>query len=350
MLLKLKQIGDVCSLDDLNAIVYLLKQNNKPYETIELTSETYNGDFGSYSLILDDDELLTVRNEGYTFEDITKSLVLMISNSFTDANYNLTITAEKYIEEGVETEEDKIEHETTKRTLTYTSEKLNDDLSQIIIPLSDFIPSSEENIGEIIKIDALITLEFYPYVIDKKSGSLLYDVDVELIETADQLEDVIRMASTGRKTTIYLFPGKSFELSDTIEIKNKTIELISGSVPAILDANHNCRHFFVDYDSKLILKNITLTNGYDLDDNNYFGGGSIYVNSVIESYNYIQGKLECFDCNFNNNRSNSHGGAIYSNDALLTIDNCVFLNNTAQSSSNVYGNGGAIYMNNLMEE
>ena len=26
MLLKLKQIGDVCTLDDINAIVYLLKQ------------------------------------------------------------------------------------------------------------------------------------------------------------------------------------------------------------------------------------------------------------------------------------------------------------------------------------
>ena len=27
--------------------------------------------FGSYTLIYDDEELLTVRNEGYTFEDIT---------------------------------------------------------------------------------------------------------------------------------------------------------------------------------------------------------------------------------------------------------------------------------------
>ena len=167
MLLKLKQIGDVCTLDDINAIVYLLKQNHKPVETIELSQETFNGDFGSYTLIYDDEELLTVRNEGYTFEDITKSLTLMISNSFKDAIYNLTVTAETYVGEGVEIENSIIEHETIIRTVNYQSERLSDDLSQIIIPLSDFISSSEETIGEIIKINAIITLEFYPYLIKK---------------------------------------------------------------------------------------------------------------------------------------------------------------------------------------
>ena len=347
MLLKLKQIGDVCTLDDINAIVYLLKQNHKPVETIELSQETFNGDFGSYTLIYDDEELLTVRNEGYTFEDITKSLTLMISNSFKDAIYNLTVTAETYVGEGVEIEDSIIEHENIIRTVNYQSERLSDDLSQIIIPLSDFISSSEETIGEIIKINAIITLEFYPYFIDKKTGSLLYDTDVDLIEDETVLINAITNAPTGRKTTLYLSPGLTFELSDTIEIKNKTIELISGSVPSTLDANNNCRHFFVDYDGKLILKNINLTNGYDLSDETNVGGGSIFVNSVIDSFNYIQGSLECIDCNFNNNRSNTHGGAIYSNDALVTIEDCVFLNNIAKSTSDVWGNGGAIYQNNL---
>ena len=141
------------------------------------------------------------------------------------------------------------------------------------------------------------------------------------------LKFAITNAPTGRKTTLYLSPGLTFELSDTIEIKNKTIELISGSVPATLDANNNCRHFFVDYDGKLILKNINLTNGYDLSDETNVGGGSIFVNSVIDSFNYI--------------------GAIYSNDALVTIEDCVFLNNIAKSTSDVWGNGGAIYQNNL---
>lgn len=348
MLLKYKKIGDILSLDDYNAIIYLIKKGYSPCETITLNPDTYNGKFGTYTLIINNEEDVTVRNDGYTFQNNTNNVILRIYDCFPDAEYYLTVNIEKYYPEGIQTATDFYELQNSMRSITYSSENITDNFSEIQIPLQDFLPTtSDDDIGEILKIDAKICLKFPEYYIDKTTGSLEYDIIHDFIEDTESLNSIITNAPTSQKTTIYLKSGVNFDLEDQIEIKNKTIELVSGTVPAVLDANNLCRHFYVHETASLILKNINLINGYDKNET-IKGGGSIYVNSVIDSnFEYVQGKLTVNDCNFNNNRSVLAGGAVYSNDSLISITDSVFINNTVKSVNDMLGNGGVIYHNNL---
>jgi len=345
MLLNFKDIGDILSLDDYNALVYLMMQNNHLNERFILTPESYTGDFGIYTLPYDEE--ISLKGDFYVVTDITKNLTLLIDSSFV-GTYKLTISvySDYYDEEKID-ETGNIP-DITVRELTYYSNNL-EGRQQVVIPLADMFA------GEYISIYANMAMEYKEPIIDKISGSILDDTDQHLIKTSEDLILAIENAPENDTTTLHLEPSAVFELFDlededdpknkNIIINNKTIELISGSTPAELDAGGLHRHFYITETGSLTLNNIVLNNGYSLNDvldNGY--GGSIYIKSERDGAgNKRSGNLNTLFCRFTNNRATVKGGAIYSEDGILDLKETIFYNNTALSSNDVLGDGGAIY-------
>lgn len=105
-----------------------------------------------------------------------------------------------------------------------------------------------------------------------------------------------------------------------------------------IDANKNCRVFFIDYPGSLYLNNLTITNGYMEwqfknmpADAHYSNGGCIM--------NY--GKLFIKDCTFTNNVALNDGGVICCDDGAYTSisGTNVFSNNVAFNDAGVITNG-----------
>ena len=111
-------------------------------------------------------------------------------------------------------------------------------------------------------------------------------------------------------------------------------------------------------DKNVTLKNIIFINGYHTD-----GGGAIYFthditlinctfinNSANTNNNQGGGAIysdvqetataNIYNCNFTENQATGHGGAIFFRGINLTIDNCTFDNNSVSDTKN----GGAIYV------
>lgn len=144
------------------------------------------------------------------------------------------------------------------------------------------------------------------------------------ITSNDNLGKIIENATEG--SIINLDKGTYKNNVTNIKIdKNLTI-VGKGSKNTIIDAQRLGRIFSITGGNKLILRNITLTNGY------FNGGGAISNN----------GLLNIAGCELINNDGQNTGGAIrnnggtYSSKGSVIINHCNFTGNSA-------GNGGAIY-------
>ena len=84
------------------------------------------------------------------------------------------------------------------------------------------------------------------------------------------------------------------------------------------------------------VSNLTLYNGAEA---NGYGGGAVLAGGVGDSYTFTN---VVFDSNQSN--AGDQGGAInFSSDGSLTLANCTFSSNTANSSSSAAGTGGGLY-------
>jgi predicted outer membrane repeat protein len=90
----------------------------------------------------------------------------------------------------------------------------------------------------------------------------------------------------------------------------------------IINAEKSNNIFTINSGLTVTIANLILTNGVALN------GSAIYNN----------GNLTMLNCTFTNNNANSQGGAIYNYQSSLTLSNCTFTNNIASNSF-----GGAIY-------
>lgn len=345
MLLNFKKVGDILSLDDFNAVIYLLTRNHCIEEEIILTNESYKGGLGEY--LLNYDEEISLKGELYLISDNNSNLILTIDSDFV-GRYSITLDvySELYDEEQVDENDSKPPLKV--RSVEYVGVNL-ESRHQIIIPLSDF------SIGEYIGSNVKIKVCYTQPIIDKTSGSIQTDTAQNITKTADELINRVNTAPENQTTTIYLKPGETYELynpednqdvlNSNIIIDNKSIIIKSGSTPSILDAGEFHRHFYITETGSLTLENITLTKGYSINDQLDNGkGGSIFIKSERDSTNTkIQGKLICNYCKFTNNRANLHGGALYNEDGIIDIKNTYFYNNEAKSSNNILGDGGALY-------
>jgi hypothetical protein len=338
MLLNLKKVGDPLSLDDYNALVYLIRRNISPIEEITLNNEKYVGLYGEYTLNYNESQLVP-RDDGYYIISNTGFITLEIDGGFTGYyNTNLSLTTTS-VSEVIDETENTVENYDTVHNYSSTPVGTR---QQITIQLSNFSP------GQTIKFEALITLSYSGKLIDKLSGSLDYVTD-NIIKDSEVLESQITNAEDG--DVLYLEPARVFELSSSDSssglnseiVINKTVTLVSGNVPAVLDAKGNHRIFRVTETGKLIMRNIELRNGNSHDETIGAGlGGAVYVHSEVENNVGYTGKLECEYCKFQNNTAAHMGGAVFNNDGIVVLSNCTFYNNKAVLD-NVYGDGGAVY-------
>lgn len=334
MLLNFKDIGDSFTMDEYNAIVYLLRKTANVSERVVLTQNSYVGEYGVYTLITPKEDDFIVRNNSFVVQDPTKNFILSIDNSFSGI-YQLKIYITTLNDSGEQVDDEDVTVEVSTRTKVYYGINLEGNRQEIIIPLSDF------KIGDLISFDAEINIDYSQPVIDKLSGPVNDDLDQNLIETTDALISAVANAPVNEETTLYLKPGVTFDLSNVnmMTIKNKSIVIQSGNIPCTFDAGKKHRHFLVKNDGKLTLKNLILINGYDN------GGGSILLESETDSGgNFTQAELYCTEVTFQNNQSSTVGGVVESQDCKASFIRCNFFNNKAQDeNTQVYGSGGAIY-------
>ena len=94
-------------------------------------------------------------------------------------------------------------------------------------------------------------------------------------------------------------------------------------------------------DKTVTLTNLTLQNGYarDTTGSSMYNGGAVGGGALF-IYNYDGGQTVLDNCIFQNNKSFARGGAVKVWGGA-TINNCQFLNNTAEDASE--GDGGALY-------
>lgn len=340
MLLKFKKLGDVLSLDDYNAIIYLLMRSEKLREEITLSPTWYDGDFGSYVFTYTDE--ITLKSDRYLVVDETSFLTISIASEFVgDFTITLRIYDDAFLD-GVEGGEE----EQSYSELKLYAENLGG-RQEVVVPLNLI------GAGKYISTTADVEVSYSKPIIDKNSGSIQLNVEQHLIKTTDDLYSAVENAPANQTTTIQLVPGSTYEmfseddeseLNKPIQIDNKKIEIISGSLPSILDAKNLHRHFYITETGSLLLRNIDLINGcaYDEEEDNN-KGGSIFVKSARDINNIKrQGELQAESCRFSNNIA-SQGGAIYNEDGFISISNTIFYNNESKSSSNQYGDGGAVY-------
>ena len=132
---------------------------------------------------------------------------------------------------------------------------------------------------------------------------------------------------------------------------------ITGEGKVIIDADNNNRILYVGEDAKVVLKDLTMVNGYGIEGSGALLGNSNYLtiinctlaNSSAGENNggaiYNVGHLTVINSTIANNTA-KEGGAIFANDALakgvsIVIENSLIENNTASGSDN-FG-GGAIF-------
>lgn len=300
--------------------------NNKKDYT---TPYTLNHD-NSTNLYYNTHGYLILREDGYIIRDNTHTLYLLITSEFT-GKFKITVTNTIFSSR----EETGEKPET--RTRTYYSYDYGN-MQLVEIPLSDFPEKT------ILQIRARASIIYGGYLIDRNTGSLEYETDTTIINTAEQLESAVLNCEPG--STLTLMPGTLFELDDSLVV-DKMITLRSGNVPSTITCKTN-RAILITSTGNLTLNNIIIQDCYVTNTNVKGGyGAGIYIDSEYDFSIYRQGRLTMTDCKFVNNHATMQGGAIFNHDGIVTGKNIVFYNNTAKSTTNVNGDGGAIYNNKI---
>jgi predicted outer membrane repeat protein len=178
-------------------------------------------------------------------------------------------------------------------------------------------------------------------------------------------------AAAGKVVTLTLstpFDMTGFQSAPSIDMQTaKTAITIVGN-GAVLDAGRNNtanRFFVVGSSVALVMSNVTLQNGYTVNDHygggaiNVFGGGTVTLsdcsfigNSAAPGHGgygpsvggaiSVSGTITLCDCSFIDNNCAGPGGAIHVDGAgTVTLSDCSFSGNTRGTAASM--SGGALY-------
>ena len=136
-----------------------------------------------------------------------------------------------------------------------------------------------------------------------------------------ELEEKIMAAPThSGVTTIYVYKSIDFA-NELIVTKGQHLEIVGvGDAAIIFDALNITRHFFVEADATLGLRNAHLINGFASNE-----GGAIHSYGVISFL---------IDCTFRNNRAGNAGGAVIvfgSKSRIGQVTRCIFEENACMN-------------------
>lgn len=386
MRLNYKKVGGTLSLDEYNALCYLLEQQGW-FETIQLQKDTpFEGKFGNY-ILEDPYNVLTENSNGFTILRSDKPFYIKYNSDF-ECQYKIMFDVEESVTKNVKVFSGQHKGEQIP-TIMYPNEKFdslhdNDDLTQtppeketkkVNQPINRYYDTVDpylDNQSVIIQKDIPIlreqeyigsngTIRVYPSKYGYKKGNFIrleatiqldytepelnitdgtYDDPKEILcSNFDELKTVIDTAPPKSITYIRLI-GDTYKFTDQIYIENKTVHIRGGNLDfdekpyTILDAEYNCRHFYIDSRSTVTIENCYLINGnaYGNQSRNYLHhrGGSIYVGSLYElfggDYIHLKTVFKAKNCRFVRNIA-EFGGAVFNHNSRVELDSCMFYQN-----------------------
>lgn len=361
--LNYKKNGDMFSLDEFNALCYLLMQQDW-VETQYLTLGENKGEFGVYT-IKDNDNVLTELKEYFVINRVDKSFYIYIKQdaftskySFVFDVYNSEIS--NYItEDGESVSEsrspidfednftDDEEIDLKLKTVTFNDFEVVDNTTfRVKVRPSSFGLKT----GDYIKKECKIHVS-YDDEINWEDGRAV-EPEWIICETFEEMKNAINTTPSRGVTKLRLLGGDTYSFDGEIIIDNqKTIIIEGGNIysdnRSILDAQSNSKHFSIKPDSHLEITNCKLINGDGTDvnitDDLDLAGGSIemYGRYALEddSYELHYATCKLMGCVFENCVA-IRGGAIYNDCGQLTIKNTDFINCDAEI-------GGALHTNSV---
>lgn len=361
-----KKVGDTFSVDEYNAMCYLLSKQDYS-EDIVLETKAKHYKYGVYKLSDSTFSLIT-KADGYIIRKANNPITITIAHQNPTANFyvELRVAKQKEItENGITTILypydliDKLEntisdsnYDVTYETIKLKATHIDDNTSKIT-----FIPSELGlSTNDFINMKAKVQMLYNEPLINFADGRIV-DAEQIICESFHDIRKAIISAPPESAIHLRLKGAKTYTFEDKIMIDNaKQVYIEGGNISSnshsILDGQNLYRMFFVQKDCLLSVKNCKFYRGNAtiVHNNSDIGktGGAITMASGYENLGEVNGlhvsKVIVEDCIFQDCIA-ERGGAIYNHMGKLNINNCKFNNCKATSTTNPAGAFGGAVMN-----
>ena len=394
MRIPYKRVGDTFSLDEYNALVYLITHEGLFTETIPLEfGKTYNGMLADYQF-RDPNGVLVEDKDGYTIKKLKKDdgtdncFFLDVNHKrFKDTfsvmfdvyrnNHTLQEVTEgedsgSYIDVNASKKEFLDVYPTTNDIYTVTPPmiqplQLNPTVNQTEVDNDNSTPRlrnqkfSSEQVNETYSVIKIVPAEYYKnndWISRNVTIKLSFPLNVNyedgesteskyiICKTMSDIKRAIETTPTNGTTYLRL-EGKTYKWDKEIVLTDEHIEIIGGNIDlttdnnkpfTILDAESNNRFFSVREEATLVCKNINFKNGSAYGTNNTYTsaqrGGAIHIaNSTYYTngnISYHKPQAIFYNCWFTNNLAR-YGGALFNGRGKLVCENCFFRGNKAKT-------------------
>ena len=359
-----KKVGDTFSVDEYNAMCYLLsKQKYEEDILLELKAKHYV--YGVYKLS-DPKNILVTKNGGFIIRKDNLPFTITFAHQNPSANFYIElkfakqkevtqngITTILYPYDIIDQLDDTLPdsaYDISYETVTIKLDRVDSNTSKIEIVPADY----GINTGDYISYNAKAIMKYDEPVINFEDGRAV-DTEQIICNDFNDMQRAIISAPEGSAVHLRLHGATTYSFTDKLNIDfKKKVYIEGGNVSSnsysILDGHDTYRLFQVNPDSLLSIKNCKLYRGnanvvHGNSDINKTGG-AINMGSKYENEGDMDGLHVSYvnvdTCIFENCKA-ERGGAIYNMRGKLNVDNCQFINCRATSDTNQAGAfGGAI--------
>lgn len=366
-----KKVGDSFSVDEYNAMCYLLtKQEYKENIFLENKAKAYK--YGAYHLV-DINSSIVQKNNGFIIRKPTLPIQIKLGHKSPSADFYIElnifkqkqvtdsngITSTIYPYDLIENLDD-FDQDTIPKDITYEKIKLKADKIDNSSSILSFIPSNYGlKVGDYFSAKAQISMEYNEPEINIEDGRAV-DTNQIICNNFNDIKKAIGYCEEGSSVFLRLKGDTTYTFTDKIVIDGKRHIYIEGGnyeegYHSILDGENIHRLFLVMPDSLLSVTGCKFYRGNanivhkDSDLNK--AGGAIEMRARYENIGYTNGLHVAFvdvnNCIFDSCTA-ERGGAIYNFRGKLNVNNCDFINCKATSTTNPQGAfGGAIHTTSI---
>ena len=357
MKLHFKNVGDTFTLDEYNAICYLLSKREYT-EDIQLEEKDMTGEYGSYTLI-DNNNCIMEKHGGFVVLSEYKTFTFKIKPLLENAVYSLVFTVKREGEV-----KDTVNNITTKTSPDELYDNPQDSLKSTVTKFTKEVTVDSNQItitphsigiyrGDYIDKTVKVSIKYSEPIINWEDGGANTD-DQIICNNFEELQQVIETAPEGSDVSIRLKGAEEYFFTEELYIgKNKSVTIEGGNYTndshTKLNGMNKYRLFTIAGGSSLTVINCSMYNGNGSRINKasdmHQRGGAVYMGGHYENlesvYQLITSTATFENCKFFNCHAN-RGGAIYNNMGRLVCNNCYFSDCYAESGNWQANWGGAI--------
>lgn len=349
---KYKKVGDDFTLDECNALVYLLSKNSSSRTVFELDGET-SGSVDDLELKITSDNIIFTNGHFLYDSKMGGDITFEISSDW-DTEYRVVLFYSKttaFTSEGIWNDEtipvtvyinpseefsdyhsairDKNARCSVEATsiYTWTEEK---DYNKRKCKWTPPINSTDD---DVILFDYMIVYRDFTSPMINAEDGYANQPDEFLCSNFGEIRDVINLSPPGSNIKIRLKGRSVVRWDEEIRISDeKTVTIIGGNEYTYgytyFHGHNKTRFFYVEPDATLNLKMISFSKGNAYGGSDSFhNGGAIYVTSeYLNNAGQIDvhvGRVNLYMCFFYKCVAN-RGGGIYNNGGLVDMEKCVF--------------------------